>query len=612
MCKVAHLSCVLLLSVQDMLGDVGRPPEGAVAPQMDAGVLRKHSPAAGGAAPASMRKRSVDRLYDGWTASNTAALSNVSAASGDTEALLAALAQLQPGQTLMVTPLPATLPDAAGDAVGVPPAGKRPRRAAARGALAMFQVEQQDEEGWLMGSPLAQQLHGRMFQFSLARQPTGAAGLQPPVPAGGAPCAAAAAPDVSAAAAAGAAAAAQPARGAERTLPEGGGPPPAATAASALAAAAPALAAGLTPLSPFASGAGSHHPLPLAHGSQQQQQQVQQHQATASTAQKVEHQQHWPTPALLLARQGLQPAPSEVQAQEPSVGKAVQQDQLEPPVQPPPQQQQQTQQVDLHPAQQTQQASLPGLQQFGAARLAAVKVGLASAGQGLTAEDPVPGAATPSEAAEHTLAGPSEQPACGPASGTHSGGAAASDGLGDSTGHAGQAARPQQPWPVPAGQLHKLSVPSRAVREGHGEVGAVAVDGAGEEDEAPGSPTASEAALLNELMQQRGSSTIVDYQPEIAMAFAGTKGGAAAAAAAAVAASGGAAPRLPSAGFKGRSPGGLATRVGKRKGGMPLLCPGCGEPPLSEEDKRAASKRGRRKKDDLTGAACRAVPPRPV
>lgn len=92
-------------------------------------------------------------------------------------------------------------------------------------------------------------------------------------------------------------------------------------------------------------------------------------------------------------------------------------------------------------------------------------------------------------------------------------------------------------------------------------------------------------------------------QPDIAAAFG--VGPAPAAGAAALPSSGGRA-----SGRGGRSGGGR--QVGKlgashrgsaqRKGGMPPLCPGCGAPPLSEEDKRAASKRGRRKKGDESGA----------
>jgi hypothetical protein len=130
----------------------------------------------------------------------------------------------------------------------------------------------------------------------------------------------------------------------------------------------------------------------------------------------------------------------------------------------------------------------------------------------------------------------------------------------------------------------------------------------GEGSSQPNSPTASEAALLGGFgfkAHQGGGGAddgggmdgVVSFQPEIALAFAGiggedgsSGGGVHAAAAAAAAAAAGKPPRQRRAG-----------RVGKRKGGMPALCPGCGQAPLSEEDKRAASKRGRRKKGDDSG-----------
>lgn len=99
-----------------------------------------------------------------------------------------------------------------------------------------------------------------------------------------------------------------------------------------------------------------------------------------------------------------------------------------------------------------------------------------------------------------------------------------------------------------------------------------------EEDIQPGSPTASEAALLGELMQPHAAGEAA-AQPGIAAAEAAAT-----------------AAQQPD---QCRAGG----RLGKRKGGMPPLCPSCGQPPLSEEDKRAASKRGRRKKNDGSGEA---------
>lgn len=294
-----------------MLGDVGQLPQGRAAAHVDEGLPREHSPALPDAAAGGSRKR----WLDGPAAGGLGPLSSRSADIGDAGALLAALARLQPGQTLTVAPLPDAVPAAAGAAADMPPAGKRPRRAAARGALALLQVDQLAEEDQLVGPPLAQQLQGRMFQFSVAGQAAGMAGPWPNLPAVGAAHAASAATHLPAAAAL---AAARPVRADAHAQPADARPPPAAAAASALAAAAPAPAAGLAPPSPFASGAGSHHPV---HGVQQPQQPSQQQHATASTAQKVEQQpqrQGLPS-ALLSARQGPLPGPFEAQVHQPSI-----------------------------------------------------------------------------------------------------------------------------------------------------------------------------------------------------------------------------------------------------------------------------------------------------
>lgn len=159
-----------------------------------------------------------------------------------------------------------------------------------------------------------------------------------------------------------------------------------------------------------------------------------------------------------------------------------------------------------------------------------------------------------------------------------------------------------------------MRIPQAAAEEAEEEVAEAGVCDDGDEDEevseedeeedgelegqqrleAPNSPTASEAALLNELMQERGSATggVIEYQPEIAMAFAHLDAGGTVATAFGGTAGGAGLPRKPR--------GGAGGRLGKRKGGMPALCPGCGAQPLSEEDKRAASKRGRRRKNDET------------
>jgi hypothetical protein len=149
----------------------------------------------------------------------------------------------------------------------------------------------------------------------------------------------------------------------------------------------------------------------------------------------------------------------------------------------------------------------------------------------------------------------------------------------------------------------------RAVKDGEEECEEdYETDDLGDDEEGssqPNSPTASEAALLGgfgfEEHQGGGNAGgdglvdgVVSFQPEIALAFAGigVEGGSGVHAAVAAAAAG-KPPRQRRAG-----------RVGKRKGGMPALCPGCGQAPLSEEDKRAASKRGRRKKGDDSGVCC--------
>jgi hypothetical protein len=113
----------------------------------------------------------------------------------------------------------------------------------------------------------------------------------------------------------------------------------------------------------------------------------------------------------------------------------------------------------------------------------------------------------------------------------------------------------------------------------------------------PGSPTASEAALLGVLMLQQGSAEAL--QADIMSAF-----GASAPGSSQVSGGSGGGDAAGTSTVHPPRARRVAVASGKRKGGMPAVCPCCGQLPLSEEDKRAASKRGRRKKADESGEAC--------
>jgi hypothetical protein len=101
-----------------------------------------------------------------WPATATGSSGNFDPGSttGNLEAVLHALADLQKGQALTVRPLPLAVSIAVDDPA--PGDGKRPRRAAARSALAVLQAEhQQAEAGPRAAFP---ELEGRLFRFSVA------------------------------------------------------------------------------------------------------------------------------------------------------------------------------------------------------------------------------------------------------------------------------------------------------------------------------------------------------------------------------------------------------------------------------------------------------------
>ncbi|KAI7839362.1 hypothetical protein COHA_006887 [Chlorella ohadii] len=409
--------------------------------------------------------------HDGTAASMTGV--------ADAATLLRLLTQLREGQTLSVSPLPLITSSAADSAAGAPPA-KRPRRAAARGALAVLQAE---HTGVLPPAEAAE-LGGRLFQYAVTSALLGAA------PAAGMAAAAGETIQLAQQGGSGLAAAWLPTASQQPIQPPRQQP---------LEQAGPAAAGGLPPLPP-----------PAQHAQQQLQQQ----------ASSVQH------PA--------KPAPP-------------------PPEQPAEQQQQQQQQPEQQQEEPQQQAPQPpsALSDEGlaaAVAAAAVQAALARESSPTAADEQLP---SPRPRQDASMA---SEPPGGAEGSSHSG---SEDETEDVDG-----------------------------------------EGSGEEDE---EPTYSDVELLEDFMQHPAagapalpSLAAFGLQPDIAAAFGVGP---------AVAAGAGA---LRSSGRGGRSAasraGGASSKAHRnsvhRKGGMPPLCPGCGAPPLSEEDKRAASKRGRRKKGD--------------
>ncbi len=507
------------------------------------------------AAPAvNGKRRAADRMDAGAAAALAAAAAAMEAAApssagphdgtaasmtgvADAATLLRLLTQLREGQTLSVSPLPLITSSAADSAAGAPPA-KRPRRAAARGALAVLQAE---HTGVLPPAEAAE-LGGRLFQYAVTSALLGAA------PAAGMAAAAGETIQLAQQGGSGLAAAWLPTASQQPIQPPRQQP---------LEQAGPAAAGGLPPLPP-----------PAQHAQQQLQQQ----------ASSVQH------PA--------KPAP--------------------PPPEQPAEQQQQQQQPEQQQEEPQQQAPQPpsALSDEGlaaAVAAAAVQAALARESSPTAADEQLPSPRPRQDASMVSLGSPVIAVfACVPSL------RAILPCWMSSALHAPPCmhhpARFSPSHPVPP-RLQASEPPGGAEGSSHSgsedETEDVDGEGSGEEDE---EPTYSDVELLEDFMQHPAagapalpSLAAFGLQPDIAAAFGVGP---------AVAAGAGA---LRSSGRGGRSAasraGGASSKAHRnsvhRKGGMPPLCPGCGAPPLSEEDKRAASKRGRRKKGDESGACVR-------